>query len=88
MNPPVIEEKLSCVFLFLDSARSSLALLVGQGLDPDRNAFSTPNSEWPVIDVFQSGQVVEIDLTTVFYHWVSVSVGPRVRLCNINPLLL
>ncbi|CAM9871103.1 unnamed protein product, partial [Scytosiphon promiscuus] len=31
--------------------------------------YSTPNSEWEVLDTFVSGQEIEIDVVVVFYHW-------------------
>ncbi|CAM9316682.1 unnamed protein product, partial [Hapterophycus canaliculatus] len=33
------------------------------------NTYSTPNSEWEVLDSFVSGQEIEIDVVVVFYHW-------------------
>lgn len=35
------------------------------------NVYSTPNSNWPVIDSFKGGQVIEIDTIMNAYHWVS-----------------
>ena len=32
--------------------------------------YSTPNSEWEVIDTFEGGQEIEIDVVVVYYHWV------------------
>ncbi len=32
--------------------------------------YSTPNSEWEVVDSFESGQVIEIDVVIVYWHWV------------------
>ncbi|CAM9871033.1 unnamed protein product [Scytosiphon promiscuus] len=31
--------------------------------------YSTPNSEWEVLDTFVSGQEIEIDVVVVYYHW-------------------
>ncbi|CAM9160118.1 unnamed protein product [Hapterophycus canaliculatus] len=33
------------------------------------NTYSTPNSEWEVLDTFVSGQEIEIDVVVVYYHW-------------------
>lgn len=37
--------------------------------------YSTPNSEWPVLEEFESGQVIEIAAVIVYYHWVSDRAG-------------
>lgn len=33
--------------------------------------YSTPNIDWPVMRSFESGQVIEMDIVVVYYHWVS-----------------
>ncbi len=45
-----------------------------QGFEDVEMPYSTPNSEWNVIDTFVSGQVIEIDVVIVYYHWVRRSV--------------
>ncbi len=49
-----------------------------QGVDNDTNTYSTPNANWTVIDSFQSGQVIVMEVVIVYYHWVSHS---SVRVC-------
>lgn len=41
-----------------------------QGFSEGTNIYSTPNGEWEVIDTFESGQVIEMDIVIVYYHWV------------------
>lgn len=52
-------------------------VLVEQGSDSTKNTYSTPNSEWRVIDSFESGQVIEMDVVVVYYHRVSSRVRQR-----------
>ncbi|CAM9862130.1 unnamed protein product [Ectocarpus fasciculatus] len=38
--------------------------------DPeDERKYSTPNAEWEVLGTFISGQIIEIDIVIVYYHW-------------------
>lgn len=56
----------------------------GQGLT--LNTYSTPNSEWPVVAEYESGQVIEMDTVVVYFHWVSViKPGARVYLQYVAP---
>lgn len=37
----------------------------------EKNVYSTENSNWPVIDSYVTGQVIEIDVIIEYYHAVS-----------------
>lgn len=39
------------------------------------NKYSTPNSEWEILDTFVSGQEIEIDAVMVYYHWVRQDIS-------------
>lgn len=45
--------------------------LVAQGRNETEKIYSTPNSEWPVVAEFGSGDVIEMDVLVVYFHWVS-----------------
>ena len=60
-----------------------VSFFVGQGRTDF--PYSTPNSEWPVLAEFESGQVIEINAVVVYYHWVSARADARIS--SINDLL-
>lgn len=33
--------------------------------------YSTPNSEWDVLETFEAGSTIDIDVIFTNYHWVS-----------------
>ncbi|CAM9477545.1 unnamed protein product [Ectocarpus fasciculatus] len=39
------------------------------GRPEDERKYSTPNAEWEVLSTFISGQIIEIDIVIVYYHW-------------------
>ncbi|CAN0216028.1 unnamed protein product, partial [Ascophyllum nodosum] len=39
-----------------------------QNDEESSNVYSTPNSNWPVIDSFESGQIIEISIDMAVYH--------------------
>lgn len=54
-----------------------LVAAVEQGGSGTKNVYSTPNSEWEVIDSFESGQEIEMEIVVVYYHWVREAGTPR-----------
>lgn len=49
-----------------------LLLLHAQNAEESSNIYSTPNSNWKVIDSFTSGQVLDMTIVMNAYHWVSL----------------
>lgn len=48
-----------------------LAMLPAWQVGPENvNVYSTHNSEWPVLDTFKTGSVLEIKTVMRFHHWV------------------
>ena len=49
-----------------------------QSGDDNPIVYSTPTSEWDVLEDFEPGQIIEIDIIFTNYHWVSDPAGaPR-----------
>lgn len=46
-----------------------------QSGDDNPIKYSTPTSEWEVLETFEPGQIIEIDLAFTNYHWVSKRAG-------------
>lgn len=56
-----------------------------QSGDPDLNTYSTDNSEWPVLETYTSGSIIEIKTIINNNHWVrAVLVYDRNRFFYIS----
>lgn len=47
------------------------SLLLFQSGDDNPFVYSTPTSDWDVLEDFEPGQIIEIDIIFTNYHWVS-----------------
>ncbi|CAM9628030.1 unnamed protein product, partial [Hapterophycus canaliculatus] len=52
------------------------------GHDEDEIKYSTPNSEWEPLNTFVSGEVIEMDVVVVYYHWGHVEFS----ICDTSDL--
>ena len=50
-------------------------MLSFQSGDDNPFVYSTPNSGWEVLEDFEPGQIIEIDIIFTNYHWVSDDDG-------------
>lgn len=41
-----------------------------QGVEEGDNRYGSPNSNWPVLETVQQGQVLEIKMGMYIWHWV------------------
>eukprot|EP00752_Nemacystus_decipiens_P004741 g4320.t1 len=46
------------------------------------NNYSTPNSDWPVLSEYESGQVIEMEILIAYYHWGHFEFF----ICDVNDL--
>lgn len=56
-------------FLLLLLMRTVISFV--QNAAEGTNVYSTPNSNWEVLESFKGGQVLEMDIVMNAYHWVS-----------------
>lgn len=88
LKPNFIFVRNSQLFFFdLDLCTSYIRIRFhSQNADEGSNVYSTPTVDWDVLESYEGGQVIEMDVVMNAYHWVRTGTPPCVALVHCMSL--